>query len=84
MSLFQHTPSQRISQEQLNMVKEKVKKISPLLDHYTNVIPASFIDQPPPPVQRIPDLPLNIQALQQNQLNWLNKVNITQDGPHIF
>ena len=61
------------------MVKEKVKKISPLLDHYTNVKPASFIDQPPPPVQRIPDLPLNIQALQQNQLNWLNKVNITQD-----
>ena len=79
MSLFQHTPSQGISQEQLILVKEKVKKIPPLLDHYTNVKPASFIDQPPPPVQRIPDLPLNIQALQQNQLNWLNKVNITQD-----
>ena len=79
MSLFQHTPSQGISQEQLIMVKEKVKKISPLPDHYTNVKPASFIDQPSPPVQRIPDLPLNIQALLQNQLNWLNKVNLTQD-----
>ena len=62
MSLFQHTPSQGISQEQLIMVKEKVKKISPLPDHYTNVKPASFIDQPIPLVQRIPDLPLNIQA----------------------
>jgi len=36
MSLFQHTPKQGISQEQLIMVKEKVKKISPLPDHYTN------------------------------------------------
>ena len=60
-------------------MKEEVKKIPTLLDHYTNVKPASFIDQPPPPVQRTPDLPLNIQALQQKNLNWLNKVNTTQD-----
>ena len=79
MSLFQHSPSQGISQEPLIMVKEKVKKISPLPNHYTNVKPASFIEQPLPPVQTIPDLPSNVESLLQNQLIWLNKVNITQD-----
>ena len=68
MSLFQHTPSQGISQEQFIMVKEKVKKISPLPDHYSNVKPASFIEQPPPPVQATPELPSNVQSLLQNRL----------------
>jgi len=30
-------------------------------------------------VQTTPELPSNVQSLLQNQLTWLNKVNITQD-----
>ena len=83
MSLFQHSPSQGISQGNLTMEKEKVKKISPLPDSYTNVKPASFIEQPPPLLHTIPDLPSNIHSLLLNQFLWLNKVIMTQDDSPI-
>ena len=79
MSLFQHSPSQGISQGNLTIEKEKVKKISLLPDSYTNVKPASFIEQPPPLLHTIPDLPSNIHSLLLNQFLWLNKVIMTQD-----
>lgn len=83
ISLFQHSSSKGTSQENVIMVKEKVKKISPLPEHYTNVKPASsFILQPPPLEQFIPDLPSSIQPFLQNQFVWLNKVCLTQEYDH--
>ena len=61
------------------MKKEKVKKISPLPVYYTNVKPASFIKQPLPVEQTIPELPQYIQPFLHNQLEWLNKVCLTEE-----
>ena len=79
ISLFQHSPSQGISQGNMTMETEKVKKISPLPDDYTNVKPAFFTEQPLPLLHTFPDLPSNIETLLQNQFIWLNKVIFTQD-----
>ena len=56
ISLFQNCPSEGISQENLTISNEKVKRISPLPEHYTNVKPAGFNKQPKPVGQSIPDL----------------------------
>ena len=79
ISLFQHSSNQGIPQENVVMLKQKVNKISPLPEHYTNVKPASFTEQPSPPKHDIPDLPSSIEPYLDNQYLWLNKVFFTQE-----